>query len=152
MELRFTGKGISVPGFGSEAADHDAEARQVKLLVEISRRIQAVSAAVIAGSGRRCSLRLSIGITDAGKERMVFDGKETLVRRFLAQRMALIVNEELDGIAPLAQKLTAEDLRFMKRAAFVPLDCGDEVATLFFAFPGDRDWTIEELIRELGSE
>jgi hypothetical protein len=117
--------------------------------VEVSRRAQGVAAAVLTESGGACRPQFSIGLSESGSGRFVFALGGTVGSEVLSRRRAAIFNESLDLVEAFADKASADDLRFMRRAALLPAVFRGLQGYLFLAFSEERQWDLAAILEGL---
>jgi hypothetical protein len=147
--LGFTGSDVDLDGYLRQFADPEFEPTQFRALVEVSRRVQAVAAAVLVESGGAFRAQFSIGLAESGPGRFAFASAGAVGTEVLSGRRGAVVNEGLDAIAAFSDKASPEDLRFMKRAALLPALFRGQAGFLFLAFAEERDWDLKALLEGL---
>ena len=125
-----------------------SETGSLRSLVELSRKIKAVNAALLVKTGDSFVSRLRIGLMEK-PERILFTAGEPFYERFLSRRLAVLLLERLQVIPSLAARFNPEDLRYMQTALFLPATYQKAPALLFLALPTRRTLGLKEVVQEL---
>jgi hypothetical protein len=147
--LGSSGGRIDLDGYLRQFADPDFEPTQFRALVEVSRRVMAVAAAVLTESGGAFRPRFSIGLSEAGAARFVFPLDGILGTEVLSSRAAAVVNEDLDSIEVFTGAAAPDDLRLMRRAVLIPALFRGLDGYLFLAFAEERRWDLATILEGL---
>jgi hypothetical protein len=120
----------------------------MKSLVEISRKIKAVNAALLVQAGTAYVSKLRIGMLEK-PERILFSAGEPFYDRFLSQRQAVLLNEKPQNIPSLAARFNPEDLKYMQMALFLPAIYQKTPAVLFLGLAVSRPLELKDVIQAL---
>ena len=147
--LGFVQGGIDLDGYLRQFADPEFEPTQFRALVEVSRRGQGVAAAVLTESAGAYRPQFSIGLSESGSGRFVFALGGAVGSEVMSHRRAAIFNESLDVVEAFSDKASADDLRFMRRAALLPAVFRGLEGYLFLAFSEERQWDLAAILEGL---
>jgi hypothetical protein len=125
-----------------------SETGSLRSLVEISRKLKAVNAALLIKTGEAYVSRLRIGLLEK-PARILFSAGETFYDRFLSRRQAVLLNGRPQAIPSLAARFNPEDLKYMQMAVFLPAVYQSTEAMLFFGLPVKRPLELKDVIQAL---
>jgi hypothetical protein len=147
-KIRFYGDGLDYDQFLSQFADGASDTGILKSLVEISRKIKAVSATILQQKGKSFSSTLRVGLMDK-PETIRFAAGEPFYERFLKERQAVLILERPSRVRGLVGKFHPEDLKYMQGALFLPAVFQRVRAFLFLGLPSRKDLELKEIIGKL---
>ncbi len=147
-KIRFYGDGLDYDQFLSQFDDGASDTSILKSLVEISRKIKAVSATILQEKDRSFSSTLRVGLMDK-PEIIRFAAGEPFYERFLKERQAVLILERPSRVRGLVGKFHPEDLRYMQGALFLPAVFQRASAFLFLGLPSRKDLELKEIISKL---
>jgi hypothetical protein len=122
---------------------------QMKSLVEVSRRVAAVSAALLLKSADGWSPDLSIGFGDRTLAGLSFRTSEPFTSLLLEKRLAVAVDRPPGEVKTIRMRIDPEDLRYAKRMLLLPATFRGQEAYLFFVFAADSDILLENVLSNL---
>ena len=125
-----------------------SETGHLKSLVEISRKLKAVNAALLVKTGDAYVSRLRIGLLER-PARILFSAGEAFYDRFLSPRQAVLLNERPQAIPSLAARFNPEDLKYMQMALFLPAIYQKTEAVLFLGLATKRPLELKDVIQAL---
>ena len=119
-------------------------------LVELTKQIGAVCAVLLTEQeGKIYQPRLTLGLTEASIERFHFASEDAIARDFFSKKRTLVINEEIQKVGQLKNKLSDEDLKYVRRSIFFPAQLKEQDAVLFLGFAGDRPIQINRLLSQM---
>ena len=121
----------------------------MKSLVEVSRRVSAVSAGILIKKVQGFSPDLTVGLSDKSVQTLVFSATEPFAAEFLQTRKAVTINKNPADVRFLSSRIDLEDIRYMKRILFIPAVFRSQDAFLFFSFSGETDIAINVMLSKL---
>jgi hypothetical protein len=125
-----------------------SETGHLKSLVEISRKLKAVNAALLVKTGDAYVSRLRIGLLER-PARILFSAGEAFYDRFLSPRQAVLLNERPQAIPSLAARFNHEDLKYMQMTLFLPAIYQKTEAVLFLGLAAKRPMELKDVIQAL---
>jgi hypothetical protein len=125
-----------------------SETGGLRSLVEISRKLQAVNAALLIKTGEAYVSRLRIGLLEK-PARILFSAGEPFYDRFLSRRQAVLLSDRPQVIPSLAVRFNSEDLKYMQMAIILPAVYQKTEAVLFFGLPVKRPLELGDIIKAL---
>ncbi len=125
-----------------------SETGGLRSLVEISRKLKAVNAALLIKTGEAYVSRLRIGLLEK-PARILFSAGEPFYDRFLSRRQSVLLNGRPQAIPSLAARFNPEDLKYMQMALFLPTVYQKTEAVLFFGLPVKRPLELKDVIQAL---
>ncbi len=125
-----------------------SETGALRSLVEISRKLKAVNAALLIKTGEAYVSRLRIGLLEK-PARILFSAGELFYDRFLSRRQSVLLNGRPQAIPSLAARFNPEDLKYMQMALFLPTVYQKTEAVLFFGLPVKRPLELKAVIQAL---
>jgi hypothetical protein len=125
-----------------------SETGHLKSLVELSRKLKAVNAALLIKTGDAYVSRLRIGLLEK-PARILFSAGEAFYDRFLSQRQAVLLHERPQAIPSLAARFNPEDLKYMQMALFLPAIYQNTEAVLLLSLAAKRPLELKDVIRAL---
>jgi hypothetical protein len=147
--IRWKKNGADYDEFLSSYPRSFTHTTQMKSLVEVSRRVSAVSAGLLLKSAKGYAPDLSIGVSEKSLKTLTIANVDPLYSILLAHRKAVAVNRNPAEIAVLKEKLDADDLRYMKRILLLPASFRGQDAYLLLAFAIETEISIEGMITAL---
>ena len=145
--IRFS-DGLDYDQYLQQFRDGASETGSMKSLVEISRKIKAVNAALLVKAGDAYVTKLRIGLLDK-PERILFSAGDPFYDRFLSRRQAVLLSERPESIPSLAARFNPEDLKYMKAALFLPAVYQKTQAVLFLGLPSKKSMELKDIINKL---
>jgi hypothetical protein len=147
-KIQFYGDGLDFDQFLSQFGSGATDTSILRSLVEISRKIKAVSATILQETGRSFSSTLRVGLMDK-PEVIRFAAGEPFYERFLKERQAVLILERPSRVPGLVGKFHPEDLKYMQGALFLPAVFQRAPAFLFLGLPSRKDLELKEIIAKL---
>jgi hypothetical protein len=121
----------------------------MKSLVEVSRRVSAVSAGLFLKKLDRYVPDLTIGLSEKTVKTCIFGPGDPISPGYLLSRKAVAIDRNPAEIRFLSAKFDQEDIRYMKRVLFVPAVFRSQEAYLLFSFSGETDISIDLILSKL---
>ena len=127
----------------------EKELVRFRSLVEISRKVNAVSVIMLTKKDNAFipDLTLGIGEETTGKFRFLFE--EPLAKEGFVKREVIVVNEPADQDENLKSKVAEADATYLKRSLFIPCKFQGSEAVLYFGFAKEQDIDIEYFFSQL---
>jgi hypothetical protein len=122
---------------------------QMKSLVELSRRVAAVSAVILLKKVRGYSPDLTVGVNEKTIRLLTFNSAEAIFAELLVPRKAVLVDRSPAESKIFKTKYDAEDLKYTKRVALLPATFRGQEAYLLFSFSSETGITINSLLSRL---
>jgi hypothetical protein len=122
---------------------------QMKSLVEVSRRVAAVSAGLLLRKADGWAPDLTIGLGDRTVAGLQFRTGEPFEALLLARRLAVAVDRPPGEVRTIRVRIDAEDLRYAKRLLLLPATFRGQEAYLILAFAADSDILLENVLSSL---
>ena len=123
--------------------------QQMRSLVEVSRRVSAVSACLLAGGPDGYSLELAVGLNEKSRQKLHLEAGDPLNELFLKERKAVAIEKNPSDLETWRAFIDQEDLRYMKRVLLVPAVFHSHEAYLLLAFASDREIVLKDIFSEL---
>jgi hypothetical protein len=141
--------GIDYDEFLSSYPRSFTHTTQMKSLVEISRRVSAVSAALLIKKVQGYAPDLTIGLGEITLQSLTFDSADPFHTSLLQLRKAIAIIRNPAEVRFLRARIAAEDLRYVKRVLLLPATFRGQEAYLFLSFAAEVDISIEEVLSKL---
>jgi hypothetical protein len=141
--------GIDYDDFLSFYPRSAVHTQQMRSLVEISRRVSAVSAALMAKSPSGFSLELTVGLNEKSRQKLHLESDNPLNKLFLKQRKAIAVEKNPSDLDIWQVFIDREDLRYMKRVLLIPAHFRSQEAYLLLAFASDQEIGLKDIFSKL---
>ncbi len=122
---------------------------QMKSLVEVSRRVSAVSAGLLLKKADGWSPDLTIGFSDRTLAGLNFRKGEPFGTLLLGKRLGVAIDRPPGEIKTIRVRIDPEDLRYAKRILLLPATFRGQEAYLLFAFAADSDILLENVLSSL---
>ena len=122
---------------------------QMKSLVEVSRRVSAVSACLFLKKKEGYLPDLTIGFSERTLPLLHFETSEPFFKTLLAPRKVVAINRNPAEIGSMAGKIDLEDLRYTKRMLLIPATFRAQEAYLLLSFAPETDISIESMVTKL---
>jgi hypothetical protein len=122
---------------------------QMKSLVEVSRRVEAVSAGIFLKKVQGYSVDLTVGLGEKTLPILGFATGTAFHAEALGPRKVVVVDKAPAEIRFLKSLFDQDDLRYMKRLLFVPAVFRGQEAYLFLSFSGETDLNLETILSKL---
>jgi hypothetical protein len=122
---------------------------QMKSLVEVSRRVSAVSAGLFVKKLEGYAPDLTVGISEKTLQIMAFVTTEPFFKMVLLARKAVAVEKNPAEMKFLNGKITSDDLRYMKRVLFLPSIFRGQDAYLLLSFASEADIKMNTMLSKL---
>jgi hypothetical protein len=122
---------------------------QMKSLVEVSRRVAAISAALLLKKADGWSPDLAIGLGDRTLAGLQFRTGEPFGTLLLGKRLAVAIDRPPGELKMVRVRIDTEDLRYTKRLLLLPATFRGQEAYLLFAFAADSDIILENVLSSL---
>ena len=122
---------------------------QMKTLVELSRRVSAVSAGLFIKKVQVYAPDMTVGLSEKTVRTLSFSAGEPVYKSLLAPRKAFAVNKSSADVAFLMGKIDPEDLRYMKRVLFLPANFRGQEAYVLLSFAGETEIEISQILVKL---
>jgi hypothetical protein len=147
--LRLKRNGLDYDEFLSSYPRSFTHTIQMKSLVEVSRRVSAVSAGIMLKKIQGFAPDLTVGLSDKSIQNCVFASNEPFTSDFLQARKAVAIDKNPSEVRFLRSRFDQEDIRYMKRILFIPVVFRGQEAYLFLSFSGETDITINVMLSKL---
>ena len=147
--IRLKRNGLDYDEFLSSYPRSFTHTTQMKSLVEVSRRVSAVSAGLFLKKLDGFVPDLTIGLSEKSVLACTFGPRDPLSATFLLARKAVAIDKNPSEIRFLAGRFDQEDIRYMKRMLFVPAVFRNLDAYLMLSFSGETDISIEPILSKL---
>jgi hypothetical protein len=147
--LKLKRTGLDYDEFLSSYPRSFTHTTQMKSLVELSRRVSAVSACLLIKKVQGFSPDLTVGLSDKSVKALVFTAKEPFAAEFLQTRKAVTINRNLADIRFLNTRFDEEDIRYMRRVLFIPAVFRSQDAFLFLSFSSETDIAMNVMLSKL---
>jgi hypothetical protein len=141
--------GFDFDGYIKQFKDPEKQRTQFMALVDISKRIEAVSVAVLVKEQDAFTPQLTLGLGEESAKKLKFGLDDPLVKSYFKQKKTLLINEEIGKITQLKGRFTSNDLKYIKKAVFFPSHYRNRDAVLFFGFACDEDLRIDSILNRL---
>jgi hypothetical protein len=148
MPLRLKKNGLDYDEFLSSYPRSFTHTAQMKSLVEISRRVSAVSAGILLRKTDEYAPDLSVGAGEKTIQTFRF-AQDDPFNAFFQSRLTVVVNRAIGEIQTLRDKVEEGDHRYMKRLIFLPVTFRSQEAYLFFSFSIDGDISLDSTFSSL---
>lgn len=146
--IRFFGQGLDYDQFLGNFGDGSSDSSALESLVEVSRKIQAVSAVILMEAGQSFDSVLRVGLMEKPAT-IRFAAGEPFYDRLLKQHQTVLILERPASIPGLAGKFHPEDQKYMQGALFLPAVYQSVPAYLFLGLPSRRGLELKEIIARL---
>ena len=123
--------------------------QQMKSLVEISRRVAAVSAGLLGKGSGGFTLDLSVGLSEKSRQRLRLDAVDPLCRLIFADRKTVAMNRNPAELGLWRNLIDVEDMKYMKRILLFPALFRSQEAYLLLAFAADQDIALNGIVSKL---
>jgi len=149
-KLPFSGSGIEYDRYLEQFDKPERYRTQFMGLVEMSKQVDAVCAALfVREEGGTLSPFLTLGLTESSMTTFRFDEGESIWRSFFARKRTLVINDEIQKVSQLKNKLSEEDLKYIRRSIFMPAQFKKRDAVLFLGFAGEKPIQINRLLSRM---
>ncbi len=118
--LRLKRNGLDYDEFLSSYPRSFSHTTQMKSLVEVSRRVSAVSAGLLLKRVQGFGPDLTVGLSDKSAQTFLFASNEAFAVEFLLPRKAVSIDKSPAEVRFLSDLFDQEDMRYMKRVLFIP--------------------------------
>ena len=142
--------GIDYDAFLSSYPRSFSHTAQMKSLIEVSRRVSAVAAALFIRTVTGYAPDLTIGVGEKSTGLLHFDAEEPFTVRLLSPRLMVAVERNPAEVRTLRSRFDEDDLRYVKRLLFLPATFRGQEAFLMLAFPVDADLQPSGILSKLG--
>ena len=122
---------------------------QYKSLVEITKSVDAVCAAMLIEDKGRFWADLTLGLGEDSVETFQFAPEHAVVTGTFRKKRILVINQPVEKVDYLEERITEDDLKYMKRAMFLPCIFNNSDAVLFLAFAKDTDLDLDNVLSNL---
>ena len=122
---------------------------QMKSLVEVSRRVSAVSAGVFIKKIQKYALDLTVGLSEKSIQGLQFKSSDPFYSTMLVARMAVVINKNPSDVRFLKRLFDQEDLRYMRHMLFLPAIFRSQEAYLCLSFSGGTDIVLSAMLSKL---
>jgi hypothetical protein len=147
--IRLKRNGLDYDEFLSSYPRSFTNTTQMKTLVELSRRVSAVSAGVFIRKIQTYELDLTVGLSERTVRTLTFSSGEPVYKSLLAARKAFAVNKNSADAPFLMGKIDPEDLKYMKRVLLFPANFRGQEAYLLLSFAGETEIAIGPMLAKL---
>lgn len=141
--------GLDYDAFLSSYPRSFTHTTQMKSLVEMSRRVSAVSAGLLLKKASGFMPDLTVGLGERSVQAFHFELREPFSTEFLQLRKAVVVNKNPSEIGTFSARFDGEDIRYMKRLAFMPAVFRGQEGYLFLSFTSETDITPNVILSKL---
>ena len=122
---------------------------QMKSLVEVSRRVAAVSAGLLLKKADGWSPDLTIGLGDRTLAGLHFRKEEPFGTLLLGKRLAVAIDRPPGELKTIRVRIDPEDLRYAKRSSCSPRRSAARRRTSCSSFAADSDILLENVLSSL---
>ena len=122
---------------------------QMKSLVEVSRRVSAVSGGVLLKKVEGYASDLSVGMSEKTVQTFKFGVSDALYSLLFLPRKAIVFQKNPSDVQTLRSRFDQDDLRYMKRVLFIPAIFRGQEAYLFLSFSGETEIAIDSILSKL---
>jgi len=147
--IRLKRNGLDYDEFLSSYPRSFTNTTQMKTLVELSRRVSAVSAGIFIRKIQTYELDLTVGLSERTVRTLTFSSGEPVYKSLLAARKAFAVNKNSADAPFLMGKIDPEDLKYMKRVLLFPANFRGQEAYLLLSFAGETEIAIGPMLAKL---
>jgi hypothetical protein len=147
--LRLKRSGLDYDEFLSSYPRSFTLTTQMKSLVEVSRRVSAVSAGLLLKKVQGFSPDLTVGLSDKSVQSFVFQSNEPFSIGFLQTRKAVAIDKNPADIRFLSARFDPDDIRYMKRILIIPAVFRSQEAFLFLSFSSETDIAMNVMLSNL---
>jgi hypothetical protein len=147
--IRLKKNGLDYDEFLSLYPRSFTHSTQMKTLVELSRRVSAVSAGLFIKKVQVYAPDMTVGLSEKTVRTLSFSAGEPVYKSLLAPRKAFAVNKSSADVAFLMGKIDPEDLRYMKRVLFLPANFRGQEAYVLLSFAGETEIEISQILVKL---
>jgi hypothetical protein len=147
-KIRFFGNGLDYDGYLEAFRRGRTETDRLRSLVELSRKLKAVNAAIFVAVKDRFEPRLKVGLLDHGGA-LEFTAEEPVGARYLSARKTVVVAESLEKVKALSRHFHPDDLKYMQGGLFLPVIYQRTDGVLFLGLPLKKKWKVAEIISSL---
>ncbi len=149
IPLRLKRNGIDYDEFLASYPRSFTHTTQMKSLVEVSRRVSAVSAGVFLKKVQQYAMDLTVGLSDKSIPLLHFDSPEPFYTTFLVARKAVAINKNPTEVRFLKKLFEEEDLRYMRHMLFLPAIFRGQEAYLCLSFSSETEIAPGALLSKL---
>ncbi len=142
--------GIDYDAFLSAYPRSFSHTAQMKSLIEVSRRVSAVAAALFIRTVTGYTPDLTIGVGEKSGGLLRFAPDEPFTTGFLAARRMVAVLRSPADIRTFRSRFDEDDLRYVKSLLFIPATFRGQEGCLLLAFPTEADLSPATVISRLG--
>ena len=147
--IKLTRNGIDYDTFLSFYPRSVTQTAQMKSLVEVSRRVSAVSAALLVRKASGHSVELTVGFNEMSRQRLHFNLDDPYYEQFFTSRKAVVIDRNPSEIALWKALVDQEDLRYIKRILLLPATFHAQDSYLLLAFAADQDLILKAIFSRL---
>jgi hypothetical protein len=147
--IRLTHNGLDYDNFLSSYPRSFTHTKQMKSLVEISRRVSAVSAGLSLKKVQGYVPDLTVGMSEKSITSFQFGPADPFYASLLLARKVVGVNRNPAEIRIFRTRFDAEDVRYMKRLLFIPAIFRGQEAYLFLSFSSETEISLETILSKL---
>ncbi|HVP19066.1 MAG TPA: hypothetical protein VMU36_08715, partial [Spirochaetia bacterium] len=147
--IRLSENGLDYDGFLAFYPRSKTHGQQMKSLVEISRRVAAVSAALLVRKSDGFFPDLTVGFSEKSRRRLQFGADDPFSTLFLAERKAVGIDRNPSELRMWKEIIDQEDLRFMKRILLLPAIFASQDAYIVLAFAADQGIVLKSILSKL---
>ncbi len=147
--IRLKRNGLDYDEFLSSYPRSFTHTTQMKSLVEVSRRVSAVSAGLFMKKSDGFVPDLTIGLSEKSVSACTFAPSDPLYSGYFLSRKAVAINRNPAEIRFLNIRFDQEDIRYMKRMLFIPSVFRNQEAYLLLSFSGETDISINSVLSML---
>jgi hypothetical protein len=146
--LRLKKSGIDFDEFLSYYPRSFTHTSQMKSLVEISRRVSAVSAGLLLKKPNGYFLDLAVGVNEKTFASLKFVNGDPILG-LMSMRRVVAVNRNIVEVRTLRSRIDVDDLRYMRRLLIIPAIFRGQDGYLFFSFSSESDIVMEYFLSSL---
>ncbi len=139
VPLRLKRNGIDYDEFLATYPRSFTHTTQMKSLVEVSRRVSAVSAGVFLKKLQQYAMDLTVGLSDKSIPLLHFDSPDAFFSSFLSSRKAVAINKNPAEVRFLKKLFEEDDLRYMRHMLFLPAIFRGQEAYLCLSFSSETE-------------
>jgi hypothetical protein len=149
IPLRLKRNGIDYDEFLTSYPRSFTHTTQMKSLVEVSRRVSAVSAGIFIKKIQMYALDLTVGLSEKSIQGLHFGSTEPFYSTMLVARKAIAINKNPSEVRFLRGLFEQEDLKYMRRMLFIPAVFRGQEAYVCLSFSGETEISIGALLSKL---
>ncbi|MBN2735476.1 MAG: hypothetical protein JXR70_00755 [Spirochaetales bacterium] len=149
IQIGLSNKGIDLDGYISALGKKDDELVITKSLIQLSRDLASICAAVLSLEENQFKPVFSVGFSNRDHHNLVFDTNEEIYQAIFAQRHILVLNQSPEKTEIFNDKFSEMDIKYVASAVFLPVMYNLKASYLFFSFIGNEPVDIFKIFEKL---